>query len=213
MSTLPDPDFVALQQAARDGDPEAAAALYDLFAPAVRALARKLLDDKAPNLRLLYDSEDFKQDVMMDLFTKLMRRVTSMSFAHPEHLEAYLRQLVHSRFRDTFRHHRRQRFNFLVHRLGLDDPSLDDHPRVVARQPSAAELLEADEWLKELVKNMPPHYQRVLTLKVRGLTVAEIAAALSLCQRTVRRIIREVRERAAAPMPPLRLGLIAYRSN
>jgi RNA polymerase sigma factor (sigma-70 family) len=196
MATPPDADFVALQQAARAGDQKACTALYHRFAPAVRAMFSHHLDSNAPTLRLLHDSQDLQQEVLMEFFKCLLGDRT---FDHPERVALYLQILTHSHLVDVIRRAQTKRLNFLVRRLHLDDPSLDDHPLLVSREPSPSALAEAAETLQELLTRLPKRYQRIVTLKAGGRTIKEIAFELRISERLVRGIIQQMRDLAAVP--------------
>ena len=58
------------------------------------------------------------------------------------------------------------------------------------------EVAEASEALDRLREMVPASRRNVLNLKAEGLTTVEIAARLGLGERTVRRVLEDLRRRA-----------------
>jgi RNA polymerase sigma factor (sigma-70 family) len=190
MSTSPDPEFQAMLQAIRDRDQAAARVFVDRYwEPLLRIVSKRMKLQPRP-LRTLYDSVDFVQEAIAAFLTKYLETHT---FETPEQVQAFLVKTAVSRILAATRTHSRGRRNDLAGRHSFDEPALKTDPRLVSSAPTPSEHLQADEALQELLKDLPERYRRVLLLKWDGHTVSEIAAALWLDERTVRRVIEQTR--------------------
>jgi RNA polymerase sigma-70 factor (ECF subfamily) len=76
----------------------------------------------------------------------------------------------------------------------------DDGPRWEAAgpDPTADEKAAAEDTLRELLKGLDPTEQEILTLRLQGYQVAEIAARVGKDERTVYRVLAAVREHVTA---------------
>jgi RNA polymerase sigma factor (sigma-70 family) len=76
----------------------------------------------------------------------------------------------------------------------------DSGPRWQAAgpDPTADEKAAAEETLREVLKKLPAADQEVLTLRLQGYQVAEIAAHVGKDERTVYRVLAGVRERVSS---------------
>jgi RNA polymerase sigma-70 factor (ECF subfamily) len=80
-----------------------------------------------------------------------------------------------------------------------EEPLCDDvgRPReVAARADTASDLAEAKEFMGRMRQLLPEDRREVLDLKADGLSSKEIGERLGLSERTVRRVIEDLRRRA-----------------
>jgi DNA-directed RNA polymerase specialized sigma24 family protein len=84
-------------------------------------------------------------------------------------------------------------------RHSLDDAALQTDPRILSREPPVSELVETEETFDQLLAGRPELHQLVLGLKRINCTVSEIASALEVNERTVRRILDQL----PPPAPPV----------
>src|SRR5205085_11359886 len=110
------------------------------------------------------------------------------TFERPEQLGAFLKRLAASHFLDTVRRHRRLRRKE-PDRCSLAGLGLQNDPRLTSREPSPGELLEAEETFDQLLAGRPEVHRLVLGLKRIDFTMGEIAVALDMAERSVRRIL------------------------
>ena len=71
-----------------------------------------------------------------------------------------------------------------------------EHRELADAAETASEVAEASEALVQLRGLLPENRREVLELKAAGYSTAEIAARLGLSERTVRRVIEDLRRRA-----------------
>jgi DNA-directed RNA polymerase specialized sigma24 family protein len=64
----------------------------------------------------------------------------------------------------------------------------------VASDPTASETAMLSETLQELMSRLVPADQQILALRLQGFAVAEIAAAVGKSERTVFRVLDDIRD-------------------
>lgn len=174
----------ALLRYTRDGDQEAAAALYRKYAPRLhRLVAARLPGAVAARL----DPED----VVLSVFRVFYEGVREREYHVPAGGELWglLSALAASKLRDRVAYHRAGRRD--AARTAADaDP---DHTPAPADDRTADLRLAVDEYLGGL----PEPARTVVGLRMTGHTPAEVAAHTGRSVRTVERILREARDRLA----------------
>jgi len=142
-------------------------------------------------LREVDAAEEVAQDVMLELWRRRAAMDSGVS------LRAYLLRSVRNRALNHLRHLRVRRDTESDIEALYDAPLGADQP-IVARELSDA--------LQVALRELPPRCREVFELsRVHGLRYAEIAAALSISQKTVEaqmgKALRIMRERLAAWLP------------
>ncbi len=66
-------------------------------------------------------------------------------------------------------------------------------PEAVAHDPSPSEALAAVEELEKLMRQLKPTQQRILQLRLQGVSVEEIAETTDRTTRTVYRVLENIR--------------------
>jgi RNA polymerase sigma factor (sigma-70 family) len=171
-----------------DGDEDAARELLRRYEAKVRLVVRRQLPRL---LRSRFDSQDFVQSIWGSFFRRIKASPTEL--AGTENLIGFLARAARNKVIDEYRRAssrkqdmRREESIWAGNELReLADGS--DTPVEVA------EASEAFDRLRELV---PESRRTVLNLKAEGLTTVEIAARLGLGERTVRRVLEDLRRRA-----------------
>jgi RNA polymerase sigma factor (sigma-70 family) len=173
----------------RDGDEEAARELLKRYEAQVRLVVRRQLPKL---LRSRFDSLDFLQSVWGSFFRRVQGGVEDLE--DPRNLVAFLARAARNKVIDEYR-----RAASLKHDIRREEPlwSDDGRPRdLEAKLETASELVEAEEALGRLRQLLPDDRHEVLELKARGLSSREIGDRLGLSERTVRRVIEDLRHRA-----------------
>jgi RNA polymerase sigma factor (sigma-70 family) len=185
-------DFRSLMECVRQGSDDAAWQLVDRYGEALRRAVRRALNDK---LRSKFDSLDFVQIVWKSFFAK---RVSVDRFQAPEDLAAFLVAMARNKVRmEIRRRFRAERYDVSRERRLTppnDGPGLD----VPDKQPGPMEVVIARERWNMMLHEQPPHYRRIIQLRLQGYTNQEIADALNLDERTVRRFLKRLLKATAA---------------
>lgn len=173
----------------RDGDESAARELLARYEPQVRLVVRRQLPRL---LRSRFDSIDFLQSVWATFFRRL--RAGPERFEDPRFLVGFLARVAKNKIIDEYRRaaSRKQdvRLEERLSSAGLLSREL------MADQDSASELAEANEAYDRLNDLLPEDRRELLRLKLTGLSNRAIADRLGLSERTIRRVLEDLRQRA-----------------
>ncbi|WP_165226621.1 RNA polymerase sigma factor [Aquisphaera insulae] len=180
-------DIRSLLNRIRLGDEDAARELLARYESKVRMVVRR----KLPRLlRLRFDSMDFLQSVWKSFFRRI--RAGENDIVGEQNLIAFLAWAARNKVVDEYRHAatlkqdiRRERN---VDQVGLDDPALVDPE-------TPSQTARAKETLEKLRDHLPVQRREVIELKAAGYTCAEIGKRLGMSERTVQRILEELRHR------------------
>jgi RNA polymerase sigma-70 factor (ECF subfamily) len=178
--------FLARIQA---GDEEAARELLHRYEAEVRLVVRRQLPRL---LRSRFDSLDFLQSVWGDFFQKV--RTGTAEFSDSKHLVAFLARAAKNKVIDQYR-----RAGSLKQDMHREEPiwSEGGRPRELeAVGDTASQLFEAREAFDRLLDLLPADRRHILALKAEGLSSREIGERLGLSERTIQRVIEDLRRRA-----------------
>jgi len=171
--------------ALRDGDRDAAGALYERYAKRLRQLIRARC---SPQLAARVDAED----IMQSVFYAFFRGAKDGCYELPngEELWPLLLVIALNKIRTQGTFHRAAKRDIRVTR-GLDDSE---------SLRRAVERLEVDEPLpflnliaQETLERMPPTQREIIELRVAGYEVEEIAVRVGRSKRTVERLLQACR--------------------
>lgn len=188
MTIEPNP-FETLMERVSQGDEQAAAELYERYHKAIILIIRHRLN-ATPQLRALFDSIDFLQEVWQDIF------------AHPEKLRdfatfeaflKYLAEMARHKVQKAQRKHASQKRDLRrVHHLG--DPGVSAAAAAItdARPSPAQRAARFEVWLR-WVMSLPLPQRRIVLMLRDGFTYQEVAAELDCSERSIRRIIADIR--------------------
>jgi RNA polymerase sigma-70 factor (ECF subfamily) len=184
-------DEVALVARWRAGDQQAAAELFRRYANRLIALARSRLPAK---LAHRVDPEDVVQSVYRSFYEGAREDRYDLQRGGD-----LWRLLVTITLRKVYYQVRRnaagKRAAHLEQGFGSEDSLLGIQPRMLAQEPSPVEALALAESLKQVMEQLQPLHRRMLELRLLGNDVEAIAAATDRTQRTVRRVLDEVKQR------------------
>ncbi len=171
------------------GDQDAARELLTRYEPEVRLVVRRQLPRL---LRSRFDSLDFLQSVWGSFFRRVRDGATA--FEDSRHLVAFLARAAKNKVIDEYRRAASQKQD--MHR---EEPLWNDHghPRdLQAEGDTPSQLAQAAEVLGQLRELVPEERRIVLELKAQDLSSREIALRLGVSERTVQRVIEDLRRRA-----------------
>ncbi|QEH33597.1 RNA polymerase sigma factor RpoE [Aquisphaera giovannonii] len=177
--------FLARIQA---GDGNAARELLQRYESEVRLVVRRQLPRL---LRSRFDSLDFLQSVWGSFFRRMREAPTA--FEDSRHLVAFLARAAKNKVIDEYRRAASQKQD--MHR---EEPlwSEGDRPREVPdRVDSPSEVAQAREVFGMLRDLLPEERRTILEMKAEGLSSRDIGEKLGISERTVQRVLEDLRRR------------------
>jgi RNA polymerase sigma factor (sigma-70 family) len=177
--------FLARIQA---GEESAARELLTRYEAEVRLVVRRQLPRL---LRSRFDSLDFLQSVWGSFF----RRVRSgpAEFEDSRHLVAFLARAARNKVIDEYRRAGSRKQD--MHR---EEPLWVDGGRpkeLAAANDTPSQVAQAREVLGKLRDLLPEDRREIVALKVEGLSSKEIGERLGISERTVQRVLEDLRRR------------------
>jgi RNA polymerase sigma-70 factor (ECF subfamily) len=189
-----DNDIPAFLGRIRAGDESAARELLSRYEAEVRLVVRRQLPRL---LRSRFDSLDFLQSVWGSFFRRV--RGGPAEFEDSRHLVAFLARAAKNKVIDEYRRAASQKQD--MHReesLWTDGDRPRDLPATID---SPSEVAEAREVYGRLRALLPEERRAVLELKADGLSSRDIGDRLGISERTVQRVIEDLRRRAGIDDP------------
>jgi RNA polymerase sigma-70 factor (ECF subfamily) len=182
-------DIAAFLARIQAGDEAAARELLSRYEAEVRLVVRRQLPRL---LRSRFDSLDFLQSVWGSFF----RRVRSgpAEFEDSRHLVAFLARAAKNKVIDEYRRAASRKQD--MHR---EEPLWTDGARpkeVAADIDSPSEVAQAHEAFVRLRALLPAERRSILELKAEGLSSRDIGERLGISERTVQRVLEDLRRRA-----------------
>jgi RNA polymerase sigma factor (sigma-70 family) len=176
----------------RAGDDDAARELLSRYEAEVRLVVRRQLPKL---LRSRFDSLDFLQSVWGSFFRRMRDQEDGRAdFEDARHLVAFLARAAKNKVIDEYRRAASQKQD--MHR---EEPlwAEGSHPREVAAEgDTPSELAQAQEAMDRLRELLPRERREILEWKARGESSKEIGDRLGISERTVQRVIEDLRRRA-----------------
>jgi RNA polymerase sigma-70 factor, ECF subfamily len=185
-----DDSFLAVMARLGAGDDESARQLFFRFASRVIGLARKEL---AGRLRQKVDPEDVLQSVYKSFFRR--HAEGELDLQGWDRLWALLAAITVSKCRRWNRH-----FHTASRDVGHEVPlpsSTDDPPEgreLLARDPTPDEVVVLTDLVEHLHNGLPPESRPILSLALEGCSVAEICEQAGRAQRSVYRVLNQIKE-------------------
>jgi RNA polymerase sigma factor (sigma-70 family) len=177
----------------RDGDEDAARELLRRYEAKVRLVVRRQLPRL---LRSRFDSQDFVQSIWGSFFRRIKTSATELD--DTANLIGFLARAARNKVIDEYRRasgHKQDKRREESMWEGSEPRELADG------SDTPIEVAEASEALSRLRALLPEDRRTILDLKAEGLSTVEIAARLGLGERTVRRVIEDLRRRAGIDGP------------
>jgi RNA polymerase sigma-70 factor (ECF subfamily) len=188
-------DISELIARAKAGDEAAIREFLSRFEQEVRIMVRSRLPKK---LRTQFDSMDFVQAVWQSFFAGL--RKGSREFENIHHLRRFLAGVARNKVYEEHRRLTRTEKYALAReqRLYVWRGSREVQRELISPEPTPSQAVQASDRLAQLIAGCTPREVQVITLRHQGMTFEEIAARTGVHERSVRRIIDEVRVRMEA---------------
>lgn len=172
----------------KNGDEEAARELLNRYESKVRLVVRRQLPRL---LRSRFDSIDFLQSVWGSFFHRIQTESNDLN--EEENLIAFLAWAARNKVIDEYRRAATQKQN--IHREESIE-SRRDRETTLASGDTPSELAQAHETFDRLSRLLPEDRRVILELKAAGYSCGEIGDRLGLSERTVQRVLEELRNRA-----------------
>jgi len=172
----------------RDGDEGAARELLTRYEPKVRLVVRRQLPRL---LRSRFDSIDFLQSIWGSFFHKIQTGPSDLK--EEQNLIAFLAWAARNKVIDEYRRAATQKHD--VHRerrLG----TAGHVERHLAPGDTPSQLAQAHETYDRLRDLLPEDRRVILELKAAGHTCKEIGDRLGVSERTVQRVLEDLKRRA-----------------
>jgi RNA polymerase sigma factor (sigma-70 family) len=181
----------------REGDQEAAGALFQRYAERLLALARRRL---SPLLVRHVDPEDVVQSAYRSFFTGA--RAGRFALERSGDLWRLLVAItLHKLQHQVERHTTAKRaVSRECHPDERNNPARLQE-EILAREPTPAEAAALTDTLQQLLRGLQPLECRMVELRLQGYSLDEIAADVRRSERTVRRLLERVKERLHQECP------------
>jgi RNA polymerase sigma factor (sigma-70 family) len=185
---VPDPEIAAFLERIRAGDEDAARELLQRYELEVRLVVRRQLPRL---LRSRFDSLDFLQSVWGSFFRRVRQGGTE--FEDSRHLVGFLARAAKNKVIDEYRRAASRKQD--MHREEPLWPEGDRPREIEAVGDTPSQLAEARETLGQLRDLVPENRRVVLDLKAKGLSSQEIGERLGVSERTIQRVIEDLKRR------------------
>ena len=173
----------------RQGDQQAASALFDKYVHRLCALARSRLSNR---MQRRVEPEDIVQSAYRSFFRHAEDRY---ELEKPGDLWRLLAAITVSKVRGQVEFHSAQKRGiYLEQSVKADGSFIHVSPEAVAEDPSPEEAVAVTEEVTNLLQGLDELGRKVFELSMQNQTVEQIAEAVERSQRTVRRTLQQIRE-------------------
>lgn len=175
----------------RQGDQEAATALFQRYFVQLRGLARRLLSAK---FAARLDAEDVLQSVYRSFFAGV--REDRYVLERSGDLWRLLASITLHKVRHQVARHTAAKRSVRREQTATEDAGrTGPDPAVLAREPSPAEAVAVVEELECVLRDLSPLHRGMVEWRLQGYSVPEIAAHADRSERLVRLVLEQVRTR------------------
>ncbi len=174
----------------RAGDQQAAAELFHRYANRLVGLARNHLSRRVGQR---FDPEDIVQSVFRSFFADA--QAGRYDIQRGGDLWRLLVTITLGKTRNQAKHSRRAKRSVEREQgFGSEDSLLGLQPDVLARAPTPLHAAALVDELEQLMARLTPPDRRIVELRLQGYKLAEIAGLVERSQRTVCRVLEEVKQ-------------------
>jgi RNA polymerase sigma factor (sigma-70 family) len=178
------PEFETLMERIRSGSQDAVRELLQKYGMHIVRVIRRRLHK---TMRSMYDSRDFTQAVWASFFTNSIQQ---HSFRNPDELIAFLVAIASNKVVDAVRKRLESgRFN-ISREHSLEGSAAGEVLLMQDTNPSPSQVAMAKEKWEQIQQKATRPGQLILELVQQGITHAEIARRLGVCEKTVQRLLR-----------------------
>jgi RNA polymerase sigma factor (sigma-70 family) len=185
-------EFALLMQRVSEGSEDAVKELLARYGPSILRVVRRRLSRK---MRSKFDSEDFTQSVWGSFFAARGH----LDFQTPEAFVAYLVKMTRNKMVDAFRRRHALKKHNINREHSLEGSAAMEVRKIPGTQPSPSQMLVARERAEQVAQKLPAHAQLILEFLRQGSTHEEIAAALNINEKTIRRLVDKITPKPLSP--------------
>ncbi len=185
--------FAVMMAQLRNGDQEAASAVFAKFLQRLIALASSQFNSR---LRDKADPEDVIQSVYLSFFKRM--ETAPYELADWGGLWALLATITIRKCHDRRRFWRASKRNDLVEVAAFHDHEGNAWWEAVDRSPTPLQAMILEETLEQVIAQQKPLQRRIAELTFQGYTGVEIARRCQCAERTVYREVKWIREQLTA---------------
>lgn len=187
VTPLIETEFESLLKQVQAGSEAAAWTLVETYGPHILRAVRRLVDHR---LRGKLDSQDFVQAIWASVFARPQRL---LAMRQPAELIAYLAVITRNTVIEEARRQKVVQKRAISRERSMNDSAVSsDALGQRSGQPSPSEVAIAREQWERMAENQPPHYRRIIVLRLHGHTYQSIADELGMSERTVRRVLNQL---------------------
>ena len=189
---MTDPSEVSIPELIEEyqkGTVAAGERLWSLYGALVRNTVRRRLPRQ---LRTVFDSEDFTQQVWASFFQGLTQMPV---FEHPAQLVAYLQAMAHNKVVEECRRRLEGVRHNQTNTRSLFSTSLGRLSPRHKVDPTPSEVAIEKELLTRVISELPQEHRRIVELRSNGLTYREIGTEVGMHENSVRRIMSNLYRR------------------
>jgi len=172
------------------GDQQAATDLFRRYADRLIALARSRLPAK---VHQRVDAEDVVQSVYRSFFAGAKEGRYDLQRGG-QLWRLLVTITLHKVYRQVTRNTRDKRAVGREKNIEDAEGLLAVPLSLLAREPSPLEVITLTDEIEQIMRGLKPHYRRMLELRLQGYNVFEIADETKSGERTVRRVLDQVKQ-------------------
>jgi RNA polymerase sigma factor (sigma-70 family) len=180
--------FQSLMEEIAGGSEAAVESLLSLYGKHLSRAVRRRLNQ---GIRSKFDTSDFVQAVWASFFCG---REALATFENSGQFVAFLTRMAKNKVIDECR----RRFQTQKNDVNRERTLGGDASQEVAipgREPTPSQVAIGHEEWERMIGGVPSHYREILELRALGETQEEIAQRLGVSEKTVRRVLKRVRDR------------------
>jgi len=179
-------EFAHLMERVRQGSSEAIKEVVERFGSHILAVVRRRL---VQELRSKFDSIDFTQDVWASFFAGPQEQI---DFPTPESLAAFLAKMAQNKVIEVLRLRLGGKRYNVNRELSLSDPTTGLLERLDTGDPTPSQVVGTEEEWQQLQGAVPEQYQSLLVMLRAGHSYREIARAIGINEKTIRRVVQKL---------------------
>lgn len=186
-----DDDWVRLIDGLISGDEGILREFHQKFGPMLHGIADSRL---APSMRSRFDADDVVQSVFRTFFRRA--QVGYFKFEDNQRLWNLMCAITLTKLREKARFHTRQSRSVKREQSVADaGEAASTRSEIASSQPTPADNVEFADAFEALLSSLDEAEQKLVDLKLQDLTNDEVAEALGVSERTVRRMLHRMQEK------------------
>ncbi len=183
----PDPSLALLERWRKEGDEQAAGDLYARYVGRLIGLARSQMSGK---LTRRVDAEDVVQSACKSFFVRV--RDGRLELKPGKDLWQLLAAITMHKLYAQLEHHTAGKRSLRREEEQRTDGSISIVPiEAVAHDPTPGEALALAEEMERALASLAPHHRQMVTLRLEGHTLPEIATLSGRTERMVRVVLTD----------------------